>query len=642
MRWTQARSRIVGLVVVAFVAGGCDALTGNDKSIALTFDDVAVTVGQGSMDSVLITITRSNYDDPITLAVEGTLPPGVTASFTVNPIPTGLTTTHLRFVATGSAAPASGTVTVRATGNGIAAQTREVDFDVVVTGSYTLGTLYSTVTAAQGGGADATILLTRSGGNAGNVSLTVSGAPAGVTPTFTQSPSSARGLTLSLAVAASVAPGSYSLTVGSSSPGITPDQSTPLTLVVTAPPTTTSVSLPFCSGNLPIWFAHVNEGFPWQRVTPTGSAFNFAASDRVGIAYVLQSGNEFQINVFYASRSELLGLTDRDCDGTKSLTGTVAGLTAGQSAIVVLGANGTSTTTTSYSLQDVAARPLDLIATRGTIDQVGYIVPDRMIVRRSQDLTGTIPALDFTAAEAFATVPVTLTVSGFTSGFGLEFNNNLWSATASYGAVHSGVATGGTATMHTVPGAQLVAGDLHELFIDAFQSNFQVGHSLVSYFAGTGDRTETLAPLLSIPAVTMPATSPYVRLRGQLPSQAEYPSAVRFVFLQGLTGSRKLILLVTTAAYLSGTPATWDLLMPDLNAVAGFNTAWAFTTDQATPFSAEGYSARGDLLFGALPALNETIKIGYRVSQTTTAWRMPLVDARRERRSPLLSQYFSR
>jgi hypothetical protein len=644
MRWTQARFQIVGLAVVVLVAGGCDALTGDDKSISLTFEDDAVTLGQGSADSVLITVNRSNYNDPVTLSIEGTLPPGVTASFTVNPIPTSLTTTHLRFVATGSAAPASGTVTVRATGNGIDAQTQQVDFDVVVTGSYTLGTLYSTVTAAQGGGADATILLTRSGGNAGNVSLTLSGAPAGVTPTFTQSPTVERGLTLSLAVAASVAPGTYSLTIGSSSPGITPDQSTPLTLVVTAPPTTTSVSLPFCSGsNLPIWFAHLNEGFPWQRVTPTGSAFTFAASDRVGIAYVLQGGNEFQMNVFYATRSELLGLTDRDCDGNKTLTGTVAGLTAGQSAIVVLGANGTTTTTTNYTLQGVASRPLDLIATRGTVDDfTGYVVPDRMIIRRSQDLTGTIPALDFTTAEAFATEPVTLTVSGFTSGFALEFNNTLWSATASYGALHSGVATGGSSTLHTVPAAQLAAGDLHELFIDAFQSNFQNGHALVSYFAGTGNRTETLGPLLSVPAVTMPATSPYVRMRGQLPSQVEYPSAVRFVFLQGLTGSRKLILLVTTAAYLGGTPTTWDLLVPDLGTVAGFNTAWMFTTGQSTPFSAEGYAARGDLLFGALPTIGETIKFGYRISQTSTAWRVPGVAARRDRRSPLATQYFSR
>src|SRR5687768_7460096 len=103
MGCTVARLRTVVLAIVALGAAGCDALTGDDKSISLSFDDLAVIVGQGARDSVTITITRSNFNDPITLSVEGTLPQGVTTSFTVNPIPTGLTTSHLRFIASGSA-----------------------------------------------------------------------------------------------------------------------------------------------------------------------------------------------------------------------------------------------------------------------------------------------------------------------------------------------------------------------------------------------------------------------------------------------------------------------------------------------------------------------------------------------------------
>lgn len=640
MRGTALRHRIV-VTLFGCVLTGCDSLTGNkDKSIAFAVDDPAVAVAQGQRDSVTITLTRTNFDQPVTFSVEGTLPTGVTATFSVNPLQGAATTTKLRVLAAPSATPGVASVTIRATGEGVADKGQPVDVTVSVSGSYTLGVLNPSVTVAQGGGGDATVLLARSGGNASAVSLVVSGAPAGITATVA-SPTSERGATLIISATSGVAPGTYPITITSSAAGITPDQTTQLSIVVAQPSSTTTISIPFCAGGVPMWFAFQNEGFAWQRVTASGTTFTFAATQKVGIAYTRQLGGEFETAVFFATRAELAGFTDRDCDGTKTLTGTVVGMTAGQSAQVVMGANSATTTSGNYTLQGVAARPLDLVATRGTRSS-GFLTPDRIVVRRSLDLTSTIPELDFTATESFGPVASTLAVSGFTTGFAIEFQNNLWTATSTYGVVQSGQAPGGGATLSSVPGAQLIAGDMHELLVDAFQSDFQVGHSSVSYFTTPGDRTETLGPLLTVPSVTMPSTSPYARLRGQLASQAEYGTAVQFVCFQGPTGSRRIILLVGTAAYYGARPATWDVVLPDFSSTPGFLTEWMPVTGQNLPYYAQAFAARGDVLFGAIPAPGETIKLAYRASSSSTLLRTAGSEEPRARRALRLNQYLRR
>lgn len=640
MRRTVSSYRIVAVALFGGAISSCDSLTGNkDKSIAITVDNAALTVGQGTRDSILITITRTNFDQPITLSVEGTLPAGVTRSFSRNPIPAGSTTSYLRFIATGAATPGASAITIRATGDGVADKGQPVDLTVTVTGSFTLGMLNPSLTVAQGGGGNATVLLTRTGGNASGVSLIVSGVPTGATASVV-SPTSDRGATLAITAGAGTPPGTYPISITGSAPGITPDQNTQLSLVVITPASTTSMTLPFCSNDMPIWFAFQNEGFGWQRVTPTGNSFTFAATPKVAIAYIFQGGNEFQANVFFSTRVDLLGLSDRDCDGTKNLSGTVAGLTAGQSALVVMGANAASTTTGNYSLQGVNARPLDLVATRGTLSGT-FFTPDRMIVRRSQDLTGTIPLLDFTTAESFAPVTFSLTVSGFTTGFGIEYQNNFWSATSTYGTVQYGSVPGGSTTFASAPADQVLAGDVHELLVDAFQSNGQVGHAAYAYFGAPGDRSETLGPLLPSPTVTTLSSSPYARVRGQMASQSEYGSAGLFFLEQGVTGSRRFLLMVGTVGYYGTRPPTWDFVVPDFSSVPGFTTSWMMASGPAV-FTVQAFDGRGDVLFGAVPLSGEVIKLAYRSSIGATLLRQPGPQALPLPRAALITQYLRR
>src|SRR5688572_7849776 len=132
-----ARS-FAGVTGLAFLSS-CDALTGNkDKSISLTFPKTSLTVGQGARDSVEITINRSNFDQPVTFSVEGTLPQGVTATFSPNPVQPGNTTTKLRVTASPQAVPGNATFTVVAKGEGIADKGQEVAVSITLTGTYTL------------------------------------------------------------------------------------------------------------------------------------------------------------------------------------------------------------------------------------------------------------------------------------------------------------------------------------------------------------------------------------------------------------------------------------------------------------------------------------------------------------------------
>jgi hypothetical protein len=639
MRCTAASVRTVVIALLSSVAG-CGLFGGEDeKSITLSLDDDVVSVPQGSRDSVVVTLVRSHYDGPVELAIDGVLPEGVSVTYAPRNIPAGSTTSRVRFIATGAANPGSFNVTLRATGEGIAEKAVEIEGTVSLTGSFTLGSL-GPVTVAQGGGGDATVLLNRTDGNASSVDLSIAGLPSGLVATFGQSPTTERGITLRLSATVGVAAGTYPLTITGTAAGFSSSPTTQVTVTVIPPPATVAVSLPFCSGSLPIWFGYQNDGYAWQRLSPTGSSFNFAATQKVAIAYVLQGTGVVQTNVFFASRNELLGMTDRDCDGVKSLSGTATPLTAGQGAVVVMGANAVTTGNGNFTLQGVAARPLDIVATRGTFTVDSLITPDKFIVRRSQDLTTTIPTLDFTSGEAFAPTTSSLTVTGFTNGHIVQFHNNLWTTTSTYGTVSSGLATGGSATLASVPGAQLAAGDKHELVIDAFQTNGLVGNASVVYYTTTGDRTEALGPPLSSPSASGATATPYARLRGLLPSQPEYGTAAQFVFLQGSTTAKYLV-LVGTAGYFGGLPTTWDIVTPDLSSAPAFDNSWMPTSGQSTAWYAQAFAARDDVLFGAIPNAGETIKLAYRVSQGALLLRAEGTEAR-SRRAPFFTQYLRR
>jgi hypothetical protein len=641
MRWTGRLGNLWVGVCAGLAAAGCDSATGNkDPKITLSVPTPTATVGQGGATTVAMTLARTNYTGAVALTVDG-LPVGVTAAFTPASLPDGTAGSSLLISATGAAAPGASTLTVHATGQGVAEHTATIDLTVTVTGSYSLASLRPSVTVAQGGGGMATVLVTRIAGNAGSVSLAVSGAPAGVTASFSQATTTERGASLSLVAVPATVPSTYTLTITGTSPGLE-DQTTTLSLVVIAPPGTANLTLPFCLNNMPVWFAYQNEGYAWQQVTPAGNSFSFMATQGLSIGFVLQTGTAFKTYVYNATRTELDGISDVDCSGPNSLTGTANGVSAGLTAIVSMGPSNTTVTapSTSYTLSAVPNRSLDLVATRGTLSQGDLIIPDRMIIRRglTQADNSSISELDF-STQSFVVNSSSLTITNVQPGDELYFQNFLITGTATSGLVHNGAPSTGSVALSSVPASELVPDDLHQLYVDVRQSTSTAltGRSYFTYFGVPGPRNDALGPTLNGPTATLLGSAPYVRMRGQLVSQPEYDTSIRFAFDQG-RGFRTIFVGVT-AAYLGATPTMWDAEIPDFSGTAGFSTAWMLAPGIAnTAYQAEAFSGRTDLLFGAPAVDGDLVKIGYRVAFTSTALRYPVLGAR----VPQRVQYFRR
>jgi hypothetical protein len=605
-------ARQLGSLVLLLTAG-CGLFGEDDPSISLAASPTAVVLLQAATSPVTLEIGRTNFDKAVTLAVEGGLPTGVTATFTPNPVPAGTSTTALTIATTGVAAPGTFAVTIKATGEGVADKSIVIDVTVNVRGSHSVALSTNTMTVAAGGGGQTTLLLARQNNNAGNVTLTATGAPAGMTVSFGESPTTASATAVTVAATGSVAPGSYNVSIAGTQPGVS--NPTPVTLAITVvtASATTSMSIPFCATNVPTWFAYQNDGFLWQRVTATGNAFTFPATDKLAIAFY--DAGRSQVNFYLATRSELSGLSDREC-GTKNHPGTTSNAGT-QGAIVTMGPEIALVSNNAFLMQGVPDGPLDLIATRGTI--VGpLLTPDRLVIRRGVNLASSvsIPIIDYLGAESVAPVSNTLSISGLEPGETVYSENVFQGTTWTYGLVYSTDGSSSAQTMYSVPAASLVPGDISELYIEAFNSTNTIARILLTYFSAPSNRVESLGPLLTNPTVTVAASAPYVRERGQLPSQTAYPTAVRFVFLQN---PDKFVYLVVTAAHLGGVPATWDATVPDVSGVPGFNTTWMHSAGQTTAYSAEAFSAPGSTFFGGLPTIGQTIKLAYRQSSVATS-----------------------
>ncbi|MBI3982884.1 MAG: hypothetical protein HY337_08225 [Gemmatimonadetes bacterium] len=573
---------------------GCDSLV-ESGSIAIVLSQETVTIPQGNGTTVTVTVTRTNFDKVVLLEVEGA-PAGVTAQLSATSLAAGVTRSSLEILVESGATPGAATLTLRATGDGVEAQTAALEVTVTVTGQYTLSVLEPVVTVAQGGAGSATIVVTRAGGFSGSVALSVTGAPSGATAALNPANAPGAAVALSLAATAGTPPGTYNLTLTGTTPGL-PDRTTTMAFVVIPPPSTAEMTLTFCPTSVPIWFAFQNQGYAWQPVTAAGNSFTFAATDKVGLAWVLQYGAATEVFVRHATRSEHAAVfLDGLCSGSNGLTGSVAGLYFGQSAKVAMGTVGVTATAsaTGFALQNVPNRPLDLVATRGV--QAGFrFTPDSMILRRTQDPANgtTIPALDFSTAEAFALDSAGLTLTGLLPGDQVLLTNRLWTATSTFGTVQSallfaGATTTATTTLYGVPQGRLVAGDVHELWVDVYQSNVE-RRSHIAYFGAPTSQTDALGPYVSISTVTRVTDLPYPRMRGRLDAQPEYDRWVRFIF-GGLSGAARNVHVMVSAAYLAGTPATWDVVTPDFSGTP-FQSGWMPADGQAPYYQVDASSA---------------------------------------------------
>jgi uncharacterized membrane protein len=114
--------------------------------------------------------------------------------------------------------------------------------------------------------------VSRSGGYSGAVTFSISGQPAGVTAAFNPaSVSGTAGSVLTLAAAATTAPGTYSLSVTGSGTGVS-NASATLTLTVSAAPPSQSIGLLVRADNNQVWVVQ-GQSKTWEVIVTRNGGF---------------------------------------------------------------------------------------------------------------------------------------------------------------------------------------------------------------------------------------------------------------------------------------------------------------------------------------------------------------------------------
>ena len=582
-------------------------------AVAVTPD--ALTLVSGATGTSGATITRGGgFSGTATLSASGA-PTGMTVTFGTAAILAGSTSSTISVATLGTLAAGAYPVTISAAGTGLTAAAADT-LTVTVTASPVPGAtiaLSSVGATVQAGGANvtSTATVTRTNGFAGALTLSHSGAPAGVTVTYAPNPIAAASTTstITFAVAGSTAQGTYPIIISAAGTGITSPTAT-YTLIVPPPPAGTTIALNYCAAGAPIWLAVQDGTGAWTRVTPTGNnAYSFTlTSARAGVATVDTIGTGFELTVTYATTTEIANFgtaLNTDACGSKTVNGTFSNVPSAQFVNVSLG---TSTTfaaalaNSSYQLTGVAAGPQDLFAARfaATPRRV-----DKLILRRGIDIAngGTVPVLDFSAAESFAPASANVTVANMgadTASIATVYNGTRGSAFGFMHTIMNYRAASGAVTYDAIPGARLNAGELQQLYAVATVANSPDNNRFAGvYFQTPADITLTLGPALGAPTVTRATDAPYARPRVQLAVQADYNRILFLDFAQSSlnrTGS-----VTATTGYTGGTP--WDITLPDLSAAAGWQNTWAL--QPGTPFD---WSVGG--LGGGVFLLDPTVAAG--------------------------------
>ena len=561
-------------------------------AITVAVGSSALTAAAGASAASTVTVARIGaFTGDVALTLENA-PAGVTGAFTPSTLTTGLTASALALTIGASTIPGAYTLTVRATGTGVTSQTATITLTVTATTppqNYTLAA--SSASAQQGATATSTVTIARTGNFAGSVALAVSGLPAGVTPTFNLTSTTGNSSTLSLAVGSAVTAGTYTGTVTGTATGLG-NVTTTVALTVTSSGGGGggAISWQFCDpAALPMWFAYQDgAGGTWTRVLPSANnSYSFTINASTGgVAYATPvTGGVATVTTQLGLTTEIASSGAGQCASTratKTVTGTFAGLAAGQTGTVYMGGGSASTAGpgTTFTMTNAGVGAADLLATRSALDfQTFSTTIDKAILRRGLNPApgGSIgPVLDFNSAEAFAPASATVTLANAGGDITQVFTNFQTANGASGTFFLTSLNGGATRTVLGVPTSKTQAGDLHAIFAAASATDLST-RSLLKYNRDLTSQTITLGAVPSAVTISTAATSPYVRLRMQSTWQSDYAD----VFGGGYaTSNGARVWNFSVSRGYTGSGATFDFTLPDFSGVAGFSTSWGLVTGQ--------------------------------------------------------------
>ena len=344
-----------------------------------------------------------------------------------------------------------------------------------------------------------------------------------------------------------------------------------------------AVAVSYCAAIAPTWVAFRDGDGAWTRETPSvaGSTTTFRhsfTSNRAAIASLtpVLDGEFSVLRVLYGAPEELStdgDTTSSDCltGAFKSLRGTVAGIATTEAAFIAVGPLARTGVVPreglDFTIDGVAAGPQDLLAVR-----TAQAAPPRLILRRDLDLPNgsVVPTLDFASAEAFDMVTATLTIGnlGGDSNTVVDFSV----LTTPHGEFFLPIAASGNGSPQpylALPANKLRAGDLERLHVSA---NGPTSRTADLYFRTPTDRTVTLGSRIEPPTIDVIAGGSRPRLRAHYVAQADYDKVSAIVYNQPTSTGFVAILMTPAYAALAG---GYDLDVPDLGSVPGFDPAWA-------------------------------------------------------------------
>jgi uncharacterized membrane protein len=642
-----------------------NAAAGYTLSVAQT----PVSIQAGQSGNATVTVNRTGgFGGTVNLTLEGA-PAGITGAFTPAAV-TGNTST-LALTVAGNVAAGTYNLTVRGTATGQTDQTVALAVTVTAQQSAIALTIApTTLSVAQGGSSQTTATITRTNFTA-NVTFTATGAPNGVTVTPNPGTTTTNASTITVAVGAAVTPGTYPLVVRANGTGVA-EATAQLSLTVTATSGGGAYVEAFCNADpteVPIWFAVQDGNGAWTRVNPqvAGNETQFRfdiASSTAGIAYVMQSGSPvivaaegislrrnqaaalrrtladatntlrtrtfaataafaYQTVIEYRAKSEFAtsgGLSCATDVGTRTLNGSITGASAGQTVVVSAPGDDASIqggVQSNFQLTTVRTTgAIDVIATRSAFDLVTFQQSaDRVIFRRNINPASgsTLPAFDFNAAEAIATVKRSLTVGNLSGDTWAASADVVTSrgATASLGTVLG--TTGNTGQWTGLPLASLVANEVQALSVIAVNPTQGAEESRFVSMLSTDavDRTITLGERVPLPAITVIPT-PYARPNASGARSVDYRGILIVDYTQPNSG--RFAQISATEAWLTavGQVATYTLPFPDFSAVSGWQNDWGLKTGQSTSIIVAQSGPEPQTVDGAL------FRFGYR--EVTQSW----------------------
>ena len=377
------------------------------------------------------------------------------------------------------------------------------------------------------------------------------------------------------------------------------------------------ISFPQCTDLGAIsWMAYQDGDGPWTAVTPVGTTFTFELQeDRGAIALVQVPAGTANIFVLHLSTEEIKTLSESGCNPIippeRTVTGSVAGGAATDFVNLSLGPLFTlvSPAAPNFQFVNLPEGSLDLIA---SLYGSAPIELKKIIIRRDLNPAhnDVLPVLDFDAAEAVAPVVRNLTVNNILGETTSSFVRYVMSHGANGGLLFSEpeVSANPNRMYHGVPAPAYQAGDLHRITVQATSADLSTTRTLTQFIGEAEDQTVTLPPAIGPTPVTVAATAPYVRLRVQYTSQAEFDQYYTGYFTQ--TGEGTLALNFS-GAFVGG--GAIDFTLPDFSAMPGWNGAWGFQPGTVIEgsFNAAGWT--GGALGSTNPVVGTIIRMSGRI-----------------------------